>query len=48
MFMSVITVFKCCGAETVSGSLNFEYVNKMLSHKFSLSFKRNLITDISF
>lgn len=46
MFMFVIAVFKCCGAETVSGSLNFECVNRMLSHKFSLYLEHNLITGI--
>lgn len=46
MFMSVIAVFKCCGAEIVSVSLNFERVNRMLSQKFSLSLQHNLITGI--
>lgn len=46
MFMSVTAVCKCCGAETVSESLNFKCVNRMLSHKFSVSLEHNLITSI--
>lgn len=47
MFMSVIAVFKCCGAEAVSVSLNFECVNRLQSQKFSLSLEHNLITGIT-
>lgn len=46
MFVSVTAVFKCCGAGTVSESLNFQCVNRMLSHKFLLSLEHNLITSI--